>query len=88
MADKHRIGHGVRILLLLGILIISIPIRAKEIEVLENKYLKREISVKGGVLKTVGLENRLAGKPLLPLSDEEFRLILSENISSTFPISV
>ncbi|WP_462345659.1 hypothetical protein [Coprobacter fastidiosus] len=85
MADKHRIGHGVRTFLLLGILIISIPIRAKEIEVLENKYLKREISVKGGVLKTVGLENRLAGKPLLPLSDEEFRLILSENISSDLP---
>lgn len=44
---------------------------------LENQYLARKLEVNNGVLMTRSIINKIAQKELLPLSDEEFSLRIS-----------
>ena len=49
---------------------------AEEVK-LENRFMKRELAVDGGVLVTRSIENKLAGKTLVPCGGSEFRLRIS-----------
>lgn len=52
-------------------------------KVLENKYLKREVTIENGVLKTSGIENKKAKKILQPLANDEIVLRISKDASKT-----
>lgn len=72
-------------LLLLLCAAINLSVAAHEAKSLENKYLKRTVSVENGLLTTVAFENKLAGKQLIPLENEEFSIRLSKDPSLTTP---
>ncbi len=51
--------------------------------VLENENLKRTLSVEGGVLKTVSIENKLAKTVATPTACDEFHLRISKGTHTT-----
>lgn len=85
MMVENRIRGILKGLLLFFSICVSAVMQAEDVKVLENSFLKRKINVENGVLKTSEIENKLSGKHLASLSNEEFRLILSEVFFSNTP---
>lgn len=70
-------------LLLLPILfLLSFNAMAGGVKVLENNYIKRELSIVSGVLKTTSISNKLLNHTTIPLSCDEFVIRLSNDASS------
>lgn len=50
----------------------------KEEYTIENQFLSRTLTIEGGKLHTIHLKNKLSGEELIPQSDTEFQLRISE----------
>ena len=66
----------------LATLVMAAPLWAGNL-VLENEALKRMLSVEGGVLKTVSIENKLAKTMATPTACDEFHLRISKGTHTT-----